>query len=511
MNNIFESGDIVLRYSLFVYIHDMCTSLVEASEFIKTSEDRSLCSQLLTDCGDVLEAIESTLNNEIDSVKEQKIFESISLCKEQAAELYRIIQTGKAFHEDALTLVESVQALRRLFVDGINVIYRIVFFAELGSKWDSMNSVYRAFKDRKDCDVAVVLAPIYRAVKSGETVLTDVIYEDYLTPMGIKHIPYQQYDISKDLPDMVFISNPYESVTLPQFWPENIAKYTRLVYLPYYTGMAISQESIKVHCYMPVAQYAWRIIAQSKKIKEIHQKYAPKHGDNILVTGLPKWDDIFWLKENPVDIDANWERRLRGKKVFLWNSHYAAKSNTSTLLQLGKDIIDFFGGRDDVALIWRPHPMTETIFKLYLPQYSSTWEKLKSDVEKADNMILDNNTSYNMSFQYSDALISDWSSMLTQYILTEKPILLLEKVQENVSRAQAENLDYIVHVDHLEHAATIEQIVEFIEQVVKGVDSTKEKRLQIIKDGMPEADGHVGERVCSLLLDELKKENEIYN
>ena len=65
--------------------------------------------------------------------------------------------------------------------------------------------------------------------------------------MGISHIPYFQYDISKELPDMAFISNPYESVTISKFWPENIAKFTRLVYLPYYTDMIINFESSQVH------------------------------------------------------------------------------------------------------------------------------------------------------------------------------------------------------------------------------------------------------------------------
>ena len=45
----------------------------------------------------------------------------------------------------------------------------------------------------------------------------------------------KDYDIKKDLPDLVFTSQPYESVTPEQFWAENIAPYTRLVYLPYYT------------------------------------------------------------------------------------------------------------------------------------------------------------------------------------------------------------------------------------------------------------------------------------
>lgn len=491
-----------MRYSFYVYLYNMCDSLQEAAEYIQNSDGGPICRQLLTSCLQVIDRIERTLKNEEESVKDQKIFDLLTFCKMQSTDLLKAAENAILDPNNTSKFTESVNAFKNAYKDGIDVTYRVVFFAELGQKWDSMSSVYYAFKNRKDCDVAVVLAPIYRAVNIDGTIKTDVIYEDYLTPLGIKHIPYQQYDISKDKPDLVFISNPYEVVTPPLFWPENIAKHARLVYLPYYTEMSTCKESIKVHVFMPVARYAWKIIAQSQKIKNIHIKYAPKRGKNVLVTGLPKWDNVCELRKK-ANLPKEWKNKLKDKKVFLWNSHYNIGSQTATILEYGKAIIELFSSRKDIALIWRPHPMTETIFKLYHPEYQPFWEGLKEAVEKSNSMVMDKNKSYNLAFQCSDALITDFSSIIAQYMLTEKPVLWLRKAQE----AEQNNPDeHPIRIDCLDQAVSPEEIAAFIDRVLKGIDPTKEERLKVMREDLPSADGHIGERLCELLLEELKKE-----
>lgn len=500
-----ESGE-KMRYSLFVYLLNMLNSLQEAAAYIQSNQNSNVCYQLIKNCNQLLKAVETTLQSNEESVKDQRIFNLLTHCEEESTSLLDKILVSTSYQEKVTEFVQSIAKLKRLYRDGINVIYRIVFFAELGQKWDSMSSVYEAFKNRSDCDVAVVLAPIYRAVKINGAVKTDVIYEDYLTPIGIRHIPYQQYDIVKDNPDLVFISNPYEGVTPQQFWPETIAKHARLVYLPYYTDMEMPEKSIYTHCCLPVAQNAWRIIAQSQKIKDMHEKYAPKRGKNVLVTGLPKWDNIFELRKKPDNLPADWEKNLKGKTVFLWNSHFSIDSSGfSTLLENGQAIIDLFTENKDIALIWRPHPMTETVIKLYFPQYLSFWKTLKKSVEKSDNMVIDKNVSYTPAFQCSDALITDLSSFMAQYMLTEKPILWLKRAHGVANKNVSERL---VRIECLEQATTSESISDFIANIVQGIDLKKDERLKSMQEDMPSADGHIGERVCNLLLEELKRADE---
>lgn len=490
-----------MRYSLFVYLCQMFGTFQEAAEYIAKSQGRN--RQLLSECIEGLGAVNTVLQNNQDSVLDPEIQESIGRCRRQCQEL--LDEELDSPQEEKTRLAGNMKALWESFRKGISVKYKVVFFAELGQKWDSMSSLYEAFRARSDCETAVVIEPIFREATVGGEKKRDVIYQDYLTPMGIPNIPYEFYDLSKELPDMAFISNPYESVTLEQFWPDNIAKYSKLVYVPYYTNMASSESSVCALCGMPVATQAWRILAQSEEIMKMHRKYAPKHGANLLVTGLPKWDNILELKKAPETLPKGWKEKISGKKVFLWNSHFAVSpSEPGTLLDYGQAIVDVFSGRKDIALIWRPHPMTSTIFKLYASAARPFWEKLVHTVESAPNMVFDTGLSYVPSFQASDALLSDFSSIIAQYMLTGKPVLWLKNKIDPRGKGYIEDT---VHIDCLEQAESTRDIAAFIDRIVGGIDPGKEERLRCVRKDLPFADGHIGERTCSLLLEDLQRED----
>ena len=71
---------------------------------------------------------------------------------------------------------------------------RAVFFAEQGEKWDAMGSVYEYMRDDPRFDPVVVLMPIFRALKRADGhVDQEIIYKDYLTPMGIPFYKYNQF------------------------------------------------------------------------------------------------------------------------------------------------------------------------------------------------------------------------------------------------------------------------------------------------------------------------------
>lgn len=492
-----------MRYSLYSNINNMIDTLMEAVNYIEQNQNTDMSIHLLINCNEVINSVEKVLFENSKSITDLKIFELLDACENQVDELINLIQTSEDYDVKLELLDNNIKQLQILFQNNVHFRYRIVFFAELGQKWDSMNSVYEAFKKRIDCEVRVVLTPIFREVHSEGKVERDIIYEDYLTPMGIEYIPYKKYNLEKDTPDMAFISNPYESVTLPQFWPENIAKHTKLVYLPYYTGMKINQEDIQVNCEFPIAKYAWKIIAQSQKMKDIHKKFAPQKGDNVLVTGLPKWDEIFKINKKSIDKELSWKKKLDGRKVFLWNSHYSIGSHTSTLLEYGKEVIELFSNRQDVALIWRPHPMTETIFRLYLLKYKPLWRELKDKVEISDNMILDTNSSFKSAFYYSDALISDYSSVIPEYMMTKKPILWTKKLNTNEFFV---NADWLIRIESLEQSYSIIEISDFIDRITKEIDSNKNIRMQIIKEDIPHFNGEIGEEICALLLEDFHKE-----
>lgn len=201
-----------MRYPLYNQIKEVLKTVIEAFEYIKDSQNLDMATQLLSDGNDAIQNIsEKILENE-SSVTSREVFRLSSILLERIPDAQHKLAFLSSL-EDLDFIIETTKELLYEIDVNINSKFSIVFFAELGQKWDAMNSLYEAFMDRQDCDVEVVLTPILRQVKDIDgTVKQDVIYEDYLTELGIKYTPYERYDISLDPPDMAFISNPYESV-----------------------------------------------------------------------------------------------------------------------------------------------------------------------------------------------------------------------------------------------------------------------------------------------------------
>lgn len=388
--------------------------------------------------------------------------------------------------------------------------YKLLFVADVRGKWDSVASVYKAVIERDDCDVDVVIQPIFRMTKLADgSTRTEVIYEDYLTEQGIKHIPYEKYKMEEELPDITFISQPYESVTVPMFWPENIAKYSKLVYLPYFTALTINSNissALNSLIHMDIQKQAWRIACQTETMADYYRGMASQGGQNVIVSGLPKWDEVVNPREEFTQCPKEWEQKLAGKKVFIWNTHFTVDNSPSAVLTKGREFLELFSGRKDIALIWRPHPMTPVILKTYTPERYPEYEKLLAFVKESDNMVLDMGASYMPAFVRSDALITDFSSLMEQYLFMDKPILMLVNGSIEAGRTKYHTVDGLFDFTKIPFASTIEEQLVFINSVVEGKDEGREDRKALRKTYFSLADGNCGERFASAVLAEYEKE-----
>src|SRR5690625_1245160 len=448
-----------MRLTIYNQINDMIETLMEAVNYMIENNNKNVIEELLTNSQLVLASIDEALTHNTDSIKDPIIIEHLQKCTNIVKELKA---TDSLQRDVQLQAFDSkVKQLQIMFHEYVNYKIRVVFFAELGQKWDAMNSVYKAFMDRGDCEVRVVLTPIFRRVNIDGEIKTDVIYEDYLTDLGIDFLHYEEYDISKDLPDMAFISNPYESVTIKDFWPENIAKYTRLVYIPYFTSLSISNNTIEFISKMPFTVHAWKIIQQTDALKDLYKKYSAKKGKNVIVSNLTKWDEL--NKVSTENIKPEFTRlKENNQKVFLWNTHYTVGSPKSTLIYYGLELLEHFKNRLDISLIWRPHPMTETVLNLYSPEYLNIWNQMIDIVNRSENIVIDENSSYKQAFAVSDALISDYSSLIAEYLYIQKPILFLKNDKTDPF---LNDRDFMIPVSKLSHAYEFKDIEKFVEKV----------------------------------------------
>ena len=475
-----------MRYSMLVYLTNMGKTLLEAAQYLPTTDDKKLQRDLLKNGKQMIRQIKSMLERHSGDLRTTRPLDRLHLIEQYWGE-----------PEHAGELEVQMEDLILHLPEEVSYQVRAVFFAELGEKWDAMESVYEFMRDDPRFDPVVVRTPVFRVVNQNGKQKSEVIYKDFLMPMGIPSLGYSKYSLEKDCPDLAFISQPYESCTTTDFWPETIAKYSRLVYLPYFLPSIVLKDYPNVLCQMPVYNLSWKVIGSGEKHYKYYQKYSRHGGANMLVTGVPKTDPIIRAKENGMPLPAGWEP-IKGKKVFLWNSWFSI--NVSSL-QFFDKIFDWFQQHPDCALIWRPHPMTETVTKIYFPERAGYLQECKRRVKAAPNTVLDEETSFLAAFVYSDAQISDHSSMMQQYLPMDKPLLWF-----GIPAFGATGEEFI-STQWMERANGAADILRFLDRVYKGVDSNAELRKTICRQDMPLLDGRCGERVCEALWEALHIED----
>lgn len=475
-----------MRYSILVYLVNMSKTLLEAAQYLNSAvEDQSLRAELLENGRQMIGQIQSELKQHQGDLRSELPV--------------KYMETAAGLWESGGTELEEVlQSFAECLPNEVRYQVRAVFFAELGEKWDSMETVYEFMRDDPRFDPVVVLTPIFRQVqdKKGRP-KQEVIYKDYLSPMGIPFLQYNKYRLEKDCPDLAFICQPYESCTLKEFWPETIAQYTRLVYLSYFLIDYATEGSTPSLAQFPVYRHAWKVACPTEKQYQFYCRNSAHGGVNALLTGIPKLDKLVQLRKEGPARPKEWDC-LEGKTVFLWNSWYSADLSS---VHYFDELIEWFQAHEDCALIWRPHPMTDVVTKLYFP---SEYKKLQDNIRRINsvqNAVLDRETSFRAAFYYSNAMISDYSSMVPQYLLMDKPTLVIKSPVPDVPKEQ------FIGDQWRDVVTTSAGIFSFLEQIRAGEDPKAELRKDILQRDMALADGHCAERICETLWTEMHRED----
>lgn len=478
-----------MRYSMLVYISKMGKTLLEAAEYLRAAPADALRTEIVENGRQMLAQIREVLEQYRDDLRSE-------------TPLKQLAKIENAWGKEDRNLEAQLRQLIQQLPRQVSYQVRAVFFAELGEKWDAMESVYEYMRDDPRFDPVIVRTPVGRVVERDGKREQEILYKDFLTPMGIPSLGYDQYDIAEDCPELAFISQPYESCTLEQFWPETIAKHSRLVYLPYFAPFSIYESAQEALCEMPVYRFAWKTIGSSERHYRYYRRHAVNGGANMLVTGIPKWDPTVALVARPAQPPAAWQEKIGGKKTFLWNSFYDFNGSS---LPYFPDIYEWFQAHPDCALIWRAHPMTDTVTKMYYPeQYYQRLQKYISLVEAAPNMVCDWEPSYSAAFSCSVAQISDLSSMMFQYLLLDKPVLYIK-----TSGRGKVSQEFIIDSCWMEQAENALDIKRFLDNIDQGIDANAELRAMVRQRDIPLADGQCGARVCNTLWDQLHKEDAI--
>ncbi len=305
--------------------------------------------------------------------------------------------------------------------------YEILFLPYKASMWDSLDSIYKAAMAQNNCHVTVMPSPYFNLGTQGE--INSIEYEGKSFPQYVEITHYDSYSIPQNRPDVIFIHNPYDDCNyvtrLPQqFFSSELIKYTdRLVYVPYFVN---DGSTMKEHyCQTPGVCNAWRTFVHSEKVRDIYCKF--NSPEKIVAIGSPKFDMVLKYNKEKPDIPKEWAKVFKGRKVFLYNTHLRNIIGYSDeLIDKMEKVFSTFKNRLDIAILWRPHPLSiqtaRSMNPYILKEYMQAIEKFK----KLPNGVYDDTADVHRAIALSDAYIGDESSVVSLYGVTGKPIYLMK-------------------------------------------------------------------------------------
>lgn len=333
----------------------------------------------------------------------------------------------------------------------------IAFFPYKASMWDSLESVYLTVKEDPDCDVYCVPIPYYD--RRPDRSLGELHYEGREYPKNIEIIDWQTYNFEERKPDAIYIHNPYDDYNLvtcvhPRFFASNLKKYTEeLVYIPYFVLNEIEPndqlaiDRMKHFCFLPGVFYADKVIVQSEKMKEIYineyikaakeQGIPGRHTDRkyleekILGLGSPKFDKVQNTKKEDLEVPDEWLKIIKKpdgswKKIIFYNTSIAALLEyNEKMLEKMKYVFKIFEeNKDEVALLWRPHPLIRTTVESMRPRLWAEYDKLVQQYKAEGWGIYDDTADVNRAIALSDAYYGDGSSVVQLCREAEMPIMI---------------------------------------------------------------------------------------
>lgn len=414
-------------------------------------------------------------------------------------------------------LDRQVRLIQEKIIQNISVQLKVVFMPYKASMWTSLESIWREAQKDPECEVKVVVIPYYNLDQQQNK--KELVYEASKFPQDVPIVNYEEYDVSVEKPDMIFIHNPYDDTNnvtrVPeQYYSYNLKKHTeQLIYSPYGLMGYYNPDHGAFMCCTNAVIVADKVLVQSEKVKQIYIDHGIERS-KLIALGSPKVDSVVWGLDREWDYPVEWRERLYGRKVFLVNTHlsyfvkgymYAdQKEGRIDFAKWGHELIfDQLLDREGCAVIWRPHPLLKATLESRMLYDSLEFiEKLEQRIRESGNAVVDVNGEYDIAFGLSDALVTTYSSIIPEYMISGKPIYIYQhRLNEEKSRKSP-----ISYANNYYRARRGEepQFEKFIQMVLAEKDELYEERMKDVHRGFGNLEGTIGQEIYHKLKNDWK-------
>lgn len=499
-------------------IIQLFTTLREAHKELQMQLDKreyAKVNAILADCQESAILIGNTIEQFQDD--QQQIVRELEEYCEQLYWINSSLEKGEYINgsDTRKALDKRIDKICKEVKENIKVVLKVVFFPYKASMWTSLESIWRAAAADEQCEAKVVVIPYFTLDSNCNK--TKLNYEASLFPKDVPIIHYNQYHVEQEHPDIIFIHNPYDdgnNVTrVPeQYYSYNLKQHTeQLIYSPYGMMGYYSPQTGAFMCRTKGVFFSDKVLVQSARVKQI---YIDHHvsPDKLLALGSPKVDAIVESLRKPAVYPDGWEKKLAGRKVFLYNTHLSYFVRGAVYKMQYPDRDDFAKrshegafrellNRDGCAVIWRPHPLLKSMLaSRNLYESLEFVKQLEQMLAESENGVLDENGEYDISFRLSDALITTYSSIIPEYMISGKPIYVYQRRLDSVN-CKNSPVDY-TNLYYMAQPGEKAKFPGFVQMILDGEDPLKEKRMADVHRAFSNLDGTIGKNIYAELCGE---------
>ena len=197
----------------------------------------------------------------------------------------------------------------------------------------------------------------------------------------------------------------------------------------------VAIDGMKHFCFTPGTIYAHQVIVQSEDMRQIYineySKAAKEMGlsgehvdrkfleKKFLGTGSPKIDKVLRTKKEDLEIPAAWLKVIEKpdgswKKIVFYNTGIGALlQHGEKMLKKMADVFRVFKeNRNQIALLWRPHPLIKATVESMRPQLWIEYSKLVGNYCEEGWGIYDDSADLDRAIALSTAYYGDTSSVV---------------------------------------------------------------------------------------------------
>ncbi len=306
---------------------------------------------------------------------------------------------------------------------------RVAFLTFYYEAWDALAEIHERMLNDPRFEVVVVAIP--RRLTGDQNFDDASATSAFFDSIGVEHVVAGGFDLEAYAPDYVFINYPWQRNYQPQFRVENLARFTRVAYVPYYS-LPMAEEGFEPHHAGTNSQVAPHLYTQRShqlaslvftQTADVAQAYAHTSRGNSHVhhVGSTKIDALT-REVDKFEVDD--------RLTLVWAPHHSYSPhwlNFGVFAQMHTQMLDWARSHPEVEVILRPHPFMfgtlvdrDVISAADLEAWRKAWLALP-------NCSIDTDSGAAQILAKAQILLTDGISFLAEYPLaTDRPAIFLE-------------------------------------------------------------------------------------